>query len=160
MPGKRLPKPQFLGGLALWGLIALVLWSTRHLPLEAEGAPGPRFMPLLLAGALALLTLAYWWNAWQGGRTEASLPGLRQLGRPAVFVALTILLILGWERLGALPTVLVCAFLELRLLEGYGWGRAALVSLVLGGVTVFLFQVVLGVSLPGGIFESLSYIRL
>ena len=63
-----------------------------------------------------------------------------------------------WERLGVVPTVLVASFLELKLIEGYSWTRSILVGLLLSVSTWALFQVVLGIPLPTGIFEWLSFI--
>ena len=75
-------------------------------------------------------------------------------------MAFTILLVFLWEPIGALVAVFVCALLELRYLERYAWGKSILVSALISGATLSLFQIILGVPLPGGIFETLSYVRL
>jgi hypothetical protein len=56
--------------------------------------------------------------------------------------------------------VFLCALLELRYLERYAWGKSVLVSALISAATLLLFQIVLGVALPGGLFEMLSYVRL
>ncbi|MEW6264095.1 MAG: tripartite tricarboxylate transporter TctB family protein [Thermodesulfobacteriota bacterium] len=158
--GFSLPRPQLAGGLVVWGLVGLILHSTSDLAFWAEGSPGPRFMPLVLAVILSLLNLLYWVESAVRPPANDRLPKLEELYRPVCFVAVVILLILLWERLGALLTVILCAVLELRFLERYSWTRTLLVSLVMGGLTIVLFQIILGVALPGGILESLSYLRL
>jgi hypothetical protein len=158
--GYRIPAKQVVGGIVLWLLIATVLWSTRKMPFYDEGAPGPRFMPVVLSVTLAILNVFYWAESVTREPPKIIPAEERNLLRPAVFLAFTILLIVLWEPIGALVAVLLCALLELRYLERYAWGKSILVSALISGVTLSLFQIILGVPLPGGIFETLSYVRL
>lgn len=157
--GYRIPTKQLVCGIALWLMVAVVLWSTRKMPFYAEGAPGPRFMPVVLAVLLGVLNFLYWVEAATKEALEKH-SDERNLIRPAAFLAITILLVLCWESLGALLAVLLCALLELKFLERYSWGKSIFASLIISGATLVLFQIVLGVPLPGGIFEMLSYVRL
>jgi cell division protein FtsW (lipid II flippase) len=149
-----------VAGLVWWVIVGGVVLMTRDLPLWTEGSPGPRFMPLALAVVLAILNVLYWADSWRRRPANDKLPQLAQLLRPACFVALIVALVLLWERLGALLTVLLCALVEFRFLEGYPWPKAILVSLALGALTIGLFQILLGVALPGGVLEFVSYLRL
>jgi putative tricarboxylic transport membrane protein len=158
--GYRIPTKQLVGGLFLWLMVALVLWSTRKMPFYAEGAPGPRFMPLVLAAFLGILNLLYWVESATKKPPEKRSTEERNFLRPAGFLAITILLVLCWEPLGALVAVSLCTVLELKFLERYSWRKSILASLIIGGATLVLFQIVLGVPLPGGLFEMLSYVRL
>ena len=157
--GYRVPTKQLVAGIAVWLLIAAVLWSTRKLPFYAEGAPGPRFMPVVLCSIWGVLNLFYWAESATKKAPEKKSED-RNFARPAAFLAMTILLVVLWEPVGALIAVFVCAFLELRYLERYGWGKSILVSAIISGATLTLFQIILGVPLPGGVFEMLSYVRL
>ena len=158
--GYRIPIKQMVGGLFLWAMVAIVFWSTRKMPFYAEGAPGPRFMPVVLSVCLGILNLLYWVESAAKETVEKPQFTKRNFVRPAGFLSIIILLVLCWESLGALLTVSLCAILELKFLERYSWGKSILASLVISGATLVLFQIVLGVPLPGGLFEMLSYVRL
>jgi hypothetical protein len=158
--GYRIPAKQAVGGIVLWLLIAAVLWSTRKMPFYDEGAPGPRFMPVVLSVTLAILNVFYWAESATRESLKINPVEERNFLRPVVFLAFTILLIVLWEPIGALVAVFLCALLELRYLERYAWGRSILLSALISGATLTLFQIILGVPLPGGIFETLSYVRL
>jgi len=152
---------QFVAGLLIWVAIAVVILFTRDLPFESEGAPGPRFMPFLLAMCLGVLNLFYWGKAFlTRDESKNELPGFRKMVRPAGFVLIAVLLILLWEHAGALLTILICSLLELKILEGYSWKKSLLVSLTISAVIWVLFQYLLGVPLPGGLLEELSYLRI
>ena len=159
--GYRIPTKQLIGGLVLWGIIGAVLWSTRNLPMFDEGAPGPRFMPVVLAALLSLLAAFYWVEA-AVKEDEADEPADPERGflRPAAFFAIAVVLTLCWDSVGAVPTVLLCSIVELRFIERFSWLRTVATALAISAVALVLFQIVLGVALPGGLFESLSYIRL
>jgi uncharacterized membrane protein YadS len=158
--GYRIPTKQLVCGLALWFIVAVVLGSTRKMPFYAEGSPGPRFMPVVLAILLGILNSLYWVESATKVIFKKHSMDERNLLRPAVFLAITILLVICWESLGALLAVLLCTLLELKFLERYSWGKSIFASLVISAATLILFQIVLGVPLPGGLFEMLSYVRL
>ncbi|MBI5581093.1 MAG: tripartite tricarboxylate transporter TctB family protein [Deltaproteobacteria bacterium] len=158
--GYRIPIKQLVGGLFLWSMVAIVFWSTRKMTFYAEGAPGPRFMPVVLSVCLGILNLLYWVESATKESVAKPQFAERNLVRPAGFLAIIILLVLCWEPLGAMSAVSLCAILELRFLERYSWSRSILASFVISGATLVLFQFVLGVPLPGGLFEMLSYVRL
>lgn len=143
----------------MWAAIGMVVAVTQDLPFESEGAPGPRFMPLMLVACLGILSIFYWLEAmFLRKDADLVLPKARELVRPAGFVALMVLIILLWERLGVIPTVLLAAFLELKFLDGYSWGKSALVGLFVSLLFWALFQFILGIPLPGGIFGWMTYL--
>ena len=148
--------PHFVTGLLIWGIVAGLVWFTRGLPYMDEGAPGPRFMPVLLAVFLGILNLLYWMDIFffrRGGKLH--LPRAAELIRPAGFILVGVLMIFLWERLGVVATVLIASFLELKAIQGYSWGRSAWVGLVFSLSTWVLFQLILRVPLPAGPFEFL-----
>jgi len=143
----------------IWAVIGIVVAATHDLPIESEGAPGPQFMPFLLVVCLGILSILYWLEAMFASKdADLELPKVQELIRPAGFIALTMLIILLWERLGVIPTVLLAAFLELKFLDGYSWGRSVLVGLFVSISFWALFQFILGIPLPGGIFEWMTYL--
>ena len=116
-------------------------------------------MPLMLVVFLGILSIFYWLEAVFARKdTDLELPKARELIRPAGFVALMVLIILLWERLGVIPTVLLAAFLELKFLDGYSWGKSVLVGLFVSLSFWALFQFILGIPLPGGIFGWMTYL--
>ncbi|HSR10787.1 MAG TPA: tripartite tricarboxylate transporter TctB family protein [Thermodesulfobacteriota bacterium] len=149
--------PQVVTGLVVWAVVAGLIGFTRGLPYIEEGAPGPRFMPLVLAVFLSFLNVLYWIETFRT-RKKLSLPRLSQLVRPAGFFLVGLLMIFLWERLGVVATVLLSSFLELKWIEGYAWGRSLWVGAALSVSTWVLFQVLLGIPLPTGPFEWLSFV--
>jgi len=137
-----------------------VLWNTRSLPFYAEGAPGPRFMPAVLASIFSVLTVLYWIEAATKEPPSEHANEERNFLRPLAFVGITVVLALCWVPLGALLSVLLCSVIELRFLERSSWLRSFVAGLIIAGTFFLLFQIVLGVPLPGGLLESLSYVRL
>jgi hypothetical protein len=158
--GYRIPPKQLVGGLVFWFIIGTVLWSTRNLPMFEEGAPGPRFMPVVLATLFSVLTVFYWVESATRVATDEPADGDRNFRRPAAFFGIAVLLTLCWNSLGAVLTVFLCSVVELRFIEHFTWLRTVVTALAISAVALVLFQIVLGVALPGGVFESLSYIRL
>lgn len=150
--------PQILVGLLLWGLVAGLIFFTRGLPYTEEGAPGPRFMPIVLACFLGLLNVLYWVETFFLSPKRLSFPRYSELARPASFFLIGLFMVFLWERVGVVATVLVASFFELKVLEGYSWVRSILVGLILSVSIWFLFQKVLGVPLPTGPFEWLASI--
>jgi hypothetical protein len=150
-------RAQLLVGLLIWGMVAGLVWFTRGLPYFEEGAPGPRFMPAVLAFFLSLFNILYWGETFLSrSEKKLSFPRFSELIRPASFFLIGLLMIFLWERLGVVVTVLVASIIELKLIEDYSWARSILVGLVLSISTLLLFQVVLGIPLPTGPFEWLA----
>jgi hypothetical protein len=160
--GYRIPTRQLLGGLVFWFIIGTVLWSTRDMPLFEDGAPGPRLVPVVLSVLFAVLSVCYWIEAATREPVEERPPSGedRNLKRPAAFFGIAVLLALCWNSLGAVLTVLLCSLVELRFIERFSWRRSIVTAFVVSAVALLLFQIVLGVALPGGVLKSLSYIRL
>lgn len=149
--------PQLAAAAALFALVATVVVTSRNMPMVVDGgSPGPRFMPLVLAVVLAVLTV--WYVAETFIKKQVlTLPRLADMARPAAYVGLAVLVVLLWERLGAVPTVLLVSVLELKGLEGFGWAKALGLAVFLAAFTWLLFEVVLGTNLPLGVFKALVY---
>lgn len=148
-------RAHLLVGLSLWAVVAVTVLATAHLPVMQEGAPGPRFVPLLMAAALGVLTVAYWIEvARDPAAHRIAFPGLSQLRRPAGFACLALATILLWERLGAIPTAFLATALELSLLQRVAWPRSLAVGLAAAVFIWLFFGLVLGVTLPVGIFGT------
>jgi len=148
--------PQIVTGLLIWIVVAGLIGFTRGLPLIDEGAPGPRFMPVMLAVCLGVLNVLYFADVFfsKGGKPLV-MPRLSELAGPASYVLVGLFMIYFWERLGVVATVLVASIIELKFLERYPWKRALLVGALLSLTTWMIFQFILGVPLPAGIFAWL-----
>jgi hypothetical protein len=140
-------------------VVAGLIGFTGGLPYMDEGAPGPRFMPVLLAVLLSVLNVVFWGQTFLS-RTDQRIgfPRPAQLVRPLGFFLVGVLMVVLWERLGVVATVFLASFVELRAIEGYSWTRSLWVGLVFSLSTWALFQVVLRVPLPAGPFEFLSFL--
>jgi putative tricarboxylic transport membrane protein len=148
--------PQIVTGLLIWILVAGLIGFTRGLPYIQEGAPGPRFMPVVLAICLGILNVLYFADTFFSKKSKSSvMPRLAELAGPAAYVLLGLSMIVLWERLGVVATVLLVSAVELKFMERYPWGKSILVGLLISLTTWIIFQFVLGVPLPAGIFAWL-----
>ena len=155
--GSRLP--QVITGLLIWAVVAGLIGFTAGLPYMDEGAPGPRFMPILLAVFLSVLNIVFWMQTFLSRTNQRlCLPQASQLIRPFGYFPVGVLMVFLWERLGVVVTVLIASFLELKVIEEYSWMRSFWVGLLFSLSTWVLFQVLLRVPLPAGPFEFLSFL--
>ncbi|MCX5837534.1 MAG: tripartite tricarboxylate transporter TctB family protein [Deltaproteobacteria bacterium] len=148
--------PQIVTCLLIWILVAGLIGFTRGLPYIQEGAPGPRFMPVVLAVCLGILNVLYFADLFFSKRTKPLImPSLSELAGPAAYVLLGLSMIVLWERLGVVVTVLLVSAIELKFMERYPWRKSILVGLLISLTTWIIFQFILGVPLPAGIFAWL-----
>jgi putative tricarboxylic transport membrane protein len=148
--------PQIITGLLIWIVVAGLIGFTRGLPYIQEGAPGPRFMPVVLAVCLGILNVLYFADLFFSKRAKPLImPSLSELAGPAAYVLLGLSMIVLWERLGVVATVLLVSAIELKFMERYPWGKSIIVGLLISLTTWIIFQFILGVPLPAGIFAWL-----
>jgi putative tricarboxylic transport membrane protein len=151
---KLMQWPEFLTGLILWGIVGVLLLTTMEMPfIEPDKTPGPRFLPVIVASVLALLTIIYWVEAFKKRKRTVEIPNLGKLIKPAAFVGMSFLIVLLWEIIGAVPVIMLVSFLEFKLLEKYTWKRSLIVALILSVFAYVVFKLVLGIPLPSGIFK-------
>jgi putative tricarboxylic transport membrane protein len=148
--------PQIVTGLLIWIVVAGLISFTRGLPYIQEGAPGPRFMPVLIAVVLGILNVLYFADIFFSKHAKPLvMPSLSELAGPAAYVLLGLSMIVLWERLGVVATVLTVSAIELKFLERCSWGKSILVGGLISLSTWIIFQFILGVPLPAGIFAWL-----
>lgn len=126
-----------------------VMWETRVLPLGSFHSPGPGYMPMLLAIALATMAILV---ALGGGDS----PGLASLDWSEKKHAFAILAGCGFaalaiERLGFRLTVVILLVFILSVVERKRAAVVAAMALGLSFGTFFLFSSVLKVPLPRGL---------
>ncbi|MBI3002843.1 MAG: tripartite tricarboxylate transporter TctB family protein [candidate division NC10 bacterium] len=137
-----------LAGLLLLLFSLAVMWETRVLPLGSFHQPGPGYMPMLLAVALAATSILV---ALGGGGA----PPTRSLEWPETRHAVAILgacafAALALERLGYRLTVLLLLAFLLGAVERRRPALVATMALGLAVGTFFLFSNLLKVPLPRG----------
>lgn len=148
--------PQIVTGLLIWIVVAGLIGFTQGLPYIQEGAPGPRFMPVVIAVCLGILNVLYFADIFFSKRAKPLvMPRLPELAGPAAYILLGLFMIFFWERLGVVATVLLASVVELKFLERYSWGKSILVGVLISFTTWMIFQFILGVPLPAGIFAWL-----
>jgi len=148
--------PQVVAGLVIWIVVAALIGLTRGLPYIQEGAPGPRFMPVMIAACLGILNVLYFVDIFFSKRAKPLvMPSLSELAGPAAYVLLGLFIIFFWERLGVVATVLFATVIELKFLERYSWGQSILVGVLISLTAWTIFQFILGVPLPAGILAWL-----
>lgn len=156
--GLSIRPPQLLAWLFIWGIVGITIWSFRGLPYKMEGAPGPGFFPVYLSICLGLLNFFYGAEVFGlRGQKEVIFPRPSEMVRPIGFVLVAVFIIVLWDPLGAVPTVLVSSLVELRFLEGHSWTRSLRIGVSITGLVWVLFEMILEVPLPRGIFEPLFF---
>lgn len=148
--------PQIVTGLLIWIVVAGLIGFTQGLPYIQEGAPGPRFMPVVLAVVLGILNVLYFADIFFSKRAKSLvMPTLSELAGPVAYVLVGLFMIVFWERLGVVATVLLASVVELKFLERYSWGKSTFVGVLISFTTWIIFQFILRVPLPAGIFAWL-----
>ena len=139
-----------VAGLALVLIGLATVWESRAFPLGSLHRPGPAYMPVVLALLLIVFGVAVF-AMGRGART------LREVGWPewrhavAIFAACAFAA-WGHERLGYRITMAVVVGLLLLGLERKGWVLGLGLTLVMAWGSFYLFDTLLRVPLPRGIF--------
>lgn len=113
-------------------------------------APGPGFFPFWLAAAMAAVAAVYF-AANLGGGGAQPLWAAGSLRRPALAGLVMVVFIAALEYLGFASAALLLFAAWLRLVEGAGLARTALVSVIGAACAWGLFAVLLGIPLPRGL---------
>jgi putative tricarboxylic transport membrane protein len=139
-----------VAGVALVLIGLGTIWESRAFPLGSLHRPGPAYMPVLLAGLLMVFGAAVF---AMGGRARS----LRAVGWPewrhaaAIFAACAFAA-WGLERLGYRLTMAIVVGSLLMLLERKGWVLGLALTFVMAWGSFYLFDMLLRVPLPRGIF--------
>lgn len=138
-----------MAGLGLLILAAWVAWETRGLPLGAAHRPGPGYVPLLLAAALAALALAL--------IVRGNGPPLRQVaweeaGHAAAILGACLFAAAALERLGYRITMALFLLFLLGAVQRRRILVAAALALGFALASYWLFDSLLRVQLPRGPF--------
>ena len=128
---------------ALW-----VIRESHALPLGTFRAPGPAYMPVLLASLLVIFGILI---AATGGRAER-FRSLRwkELPHAAAILVACAFSALALERLGYRITLLLVLFALVKIVEKSGWLVATLFAVALSFGSFYLFYTLLRVPLPLG----------
>jgi hypothetical protein len=139
-----------VAGVALVLIGLATLWESRAFPLGSLHRPGPAYMPVVLALLLIVFGVAVF-AMGRGART------LRQVVWPewrhavAIFAACAFAA-WGLERLGYRLTMAVVVGFLLLALERKGWVLGLGLTVVMAWGSFYLFDTLLRVPLPRGIF--------
>ena len=135
-----------LGGGALALLALFVLWESRQLPFGNVQAPGPAYVPTLLA--LLLLGFAVTTVA-TGGRSERlGAVGWTEWRHTLAILAVCAFMALGLERLGYRITIAVALLFLLGVVERRRVVTAVVFAVTLSALSFYVFSTLLRVPLP------------
>ena len=139
-----------VAGGALVLVALLVVWESRKLPLGSFRTPGPAYMPIVLAAILlvfgALLAIT-------GGRAGlVASVGWAEWRHAVAIVLVCTFAAVALERLGYRVTVAVALAFLLGVVERKGLVFTVAFSLVLATGSFLLFDTLLRVPLPRGLF--------
>ncbi|WP_127751792.1 tripartite tricarboxylate transporter TctB family protein [Devosia sp. 1566] len=138
-----------LGAFLMLLALAICIETLQHEPIQQQAVLGPTFFPLLISAALALNGIALVFKAFRRAIDESGwlelqfLPVLIVLG--GLMVSFFLLETAGWVICSAITfTAAAAAFGERRQ-----WINVP-VGLIIGVLSFFIFNNLLGLSLPGG----------
>ncbi|HAP54399.1 MAG TPA: hypothetical protein DCQ16_00150 [Spirochaetaceae bacterium] len=151
----RVTLPELITTAVIFIFAIALLVLTRGMPIMDEGSPGPRFFPLILAIAFAVLDLLYLLERFFSKHASNSAIIFPKVLKPYLYVGSAFVIVLLWERLGAVPTILITGLFQFRVIESLSWEKTIIASLVMSVFTYVLFQRVLGINLPAGLFTWL-----
>ncbi len=136
------------GALVLVALI--VFWESRKLPLGSFRTPGPAYMPIVLAAILLVFGALL---AVTGGRASlVASVGWSEWRHAVAIVAVCAFAAVALERLGYRATVTVALAFLLGVVERKGLAFTTVFSLALAIGSFLLFDTLLRVPLPRGLF--------
>lgn len=162
--GARLRRldPEFGVSVFLLGVGIVVLIGTTAIPTDAgqRGAVGPKAFPTVIGAGLVVVAIVHAWDVARGGHGEAEAGEDIELGAPADWKTLAVVLAaflsnvflietLGWPLSGALMFLIAARGLGSRTLV-----RDVGVALALSFGTYFLFVNGLGLTLPAGVLDG------
>ncbi len=110
--------------------------------------PQPGFFPFVAGIVLLVFSTIIFLRGWLGKNSRQITFG--EIGRPAMLLAVMILLVLALDRLGYVIGTFIASGLILRILSVKSWKALILTSLCLSVGTYVLFDRLLGVDLPVG----------
>jgi putative tricarboxylic transport membrane protein len=132
-------------------VVALVAVNeARKLRFGSLSAPGPGFVPLCLAVALALVGLVLLWRALREPASPALVaePGARW--KPAVSLAALVAYTFALEPLGFVLATAALLFFFFRVLDGQRWWVALASAIAVSVLSYLVFARALHVRLPEG----------
>lgn len=141
-------------GLVLAVAAGLLVFS-RGMPMMDEGSPGPRFLPVVMAVALTLLSLLYAVECLAASGKREARKVLPRTAPPLLYVGSALVIVPLWDSLGAVVTILAISLFQFRFIEKFTWAKAGIAAVILSASTFVLFRFVLGINLPVGPFEWL-----
>jgi putative tricarboxylic transport membrane protein len=140
-----------IAAIVLLVFSAAVMEGSRRMPESMTFGPGAGFLPFWLGVAMAILSILMLVNATRepaGAGGKSPFPGGAALLRIAATAASLAVYIVSLETLGfLLATALLSAFL-LGVIERERLAVTAVVALANAGALYFIFQRLLGVTLP------------
>lgn len=148
-------KHERIAGLTLILLgITVMIYSMTALSLGTIKHPGPGFFPMLCGLCIVVFSLAWLIPLWKH-KDEDPQPfwGKGEWVRPTMAVAAIALYASIMDELGYLISTLVFILLWQFIIEREKWLRAVIISLACTATMYVLFQYLLSVPLPEGIFS-------
>jgi len=137
-----------LGSLVLFLLGIGAIIGAIRLQVGSPTEPQPGFFPFVGGIILVVFSTILFLQGWLGGAKKRVASG--EIGRPALLLAVLIVLVAILDRLGYVIGTLIASGLILRILNVKSWRVLIMTSLCLSIGTYVLFDKLLGVDLPVG----------
>jgi hypothetical protein len=140
-------------GIVLLVIGAAVCWASLSYPIGTLHKPGGGFFPLLASILLLGLSAVFTFQSFinrpaEQSSTASFFPGSRAPKRILFGMAALIGYRYVIPIIGFAPATAAFIFCLSRFLEGYGWLRSILFSVITAVLAYYLFQVVLKIAMP------------
>jgi len=125
---------------------AFATWGAAEMPFGTAAMPGPGMMPMALGLLLMLSAAGLIVLELRAPATDAAVV----LGNRHVALGIALIIVAGllFERVGFIVTSTLFLFVMLASLSPLGWWRSLLVAVAASIATSYIFQNLLGVTLP------------
>jgi putative tricarboxylic transport membrane protein len=139
----------------VWGLFLFLLGigaiiESLRLHIGSPVEPKPGFFPFLAGIALTVFSSIIFLKGWLGGSQKKVT--LKEIRRPALLLAILIVLVAALDFVGHVIGTLIASVMILRIMNVKSWRVLILTSCCMSIGTYVLFDRMLGIDLPKGIF--------
>jgi len=148
-------RSQLAVSAVLAGLAGFVLLESRHLSFGTMRVPQTGFFPWVLATLLLVLCVILFAQGLSGVESNRPPDHIPPEGWSRIVFALAAMtgFAVLLERLGFLLTTFFLMLLLLRAIESQRWSKVFFVALLTAVGSYALFGWILGIPLPGGVFD-------
>jgi hypothetical protein len=151
-------RADFLSGLFLFGLSAIICYGALRIDVGTPQAPAPGFFPFVSGLAIGILSILIWAGSRKQKAAENRfwLPQADKKGIGLTF-AFLVFYALFLEILGFLATNFLFFLMITKMSSKLSWGKAVIFTVLCTLGIQMVFKTLFNTPLPAGIFKTLPF---